>query len=88
MDHPTFRLVPVALALVSLVALPARAADDRAEHIIRASGVEGGLVVHVDCGDGKLTAALHASDSYLVHGLDTDAGQVAAARGHIVAALC
>ena len=40
----------------------------------------GGLVVHLGCGDGKLTAALRANESYLVQGLDYDAGHVAAAR--------
>ena len=72
-------------ALVLLaIALPGRArADDRAAGIIKSSGVKGGLVVHVGCGDGRLTAALRASDGYLVHGLDTDAGKVAAARKHI-----
>jgi outer membrane protein assembly factor BamB len=44
------------------------------------SGVKGGLVVHVGCGDGKLTAALHANDSFMVQGLDAD---VTAARKHI-----
>ena len=32
----------------------------------------GGLVVHLGCGDGKLTAALRTGDAYLVHGLDVD----------------
>jgi SAM-dependent methyltransferase len=45
--------------------------------------VRGGLIVHLGCGDGKLTAALHANDGCLVHGLDTDAGQVAEARQYI-----
>jgi len=52
-------------------------------HILGATGVKGGLVVHLGCGDGKLTAALHASDAFLVHGLDADAANVAAARKHI-----
>ena len=51
--------------------------------ILEATGVKGGLIVHVGCGDGSLTAALLASDSYLVHGLDTDAANVAKARQHI-----
>jgi len=51
--------------------------------ILKATGIRGGLVVHVGCGDGKLTAALRAGDSYLVHGLDTDVEQVAEAREHI-----
>ena len=54
-----------------------------AREILEATGVAGGLVVHVGCGDGKLTAALRANESYLVHGLDADAANVAAARKHI-----
>jgi outer membrane protein assembly factor BamB len=54
-----------------------------AAEILNATDVQGGLVVHVGCGDGRLTAALAASESFLVHGLDTDADNVAAARMHI-----
>jgi len=39
--------------------------------------------VHIGCGDGKLTAALRAGENCLVHGLDTDAQAVEAAREHI-----
>ncbi len=55
----------------------------QAQQILDASGVKGGLVVHVGCGDGKLTAALRANDSYIVHGLDTDAENIEKAREHI-----
>ncbi len=51
-----------------------------AKDILDATGVRGGLIVHIGCGDGKLTAALRANDSYTVHGLDADAGNVAKAR--------
>ncbi len=51
-----------------------------AEAIYRATGVQGGLVVHLGCGDGKLTASLRANDRYRVHGLDTDAEDIARAR--------
>jgi len=54
-----------------------------AKRIIEAAGMTGGLIVHVGCGDGKLTAALGAGDNILVHGLDTSARNVAAAREHI-----
>jgi len=54
-----------------------------ARQILEATGVRGGLIVHLGCGDGKLTAALRASDSYLVHGLDRDPAHVAKARQHI-----
>jgi len=40
----------------------------------------GGLIVHLGCGDGTQTATLRESTSCLVQGLDTDPAQVAAAR--------
>ena len=55
----------------------------QARQVLEASGVRGGLVVHLGCGDGKLTAALRAGDAYLVHGLDADAANVEKARQHI-----
>ena len=54
-----------------------------AQQIVKASGVTGGLIVHLGCGDGQLTAALRASDSFVVQGLDADAKNVEAAREHI-----
>ncbi|MHC4118171.1 MAG: outer membrane protein assembly factor BamB family protein [Planctomycetota bacterium] len=51
--------------------------------IIDASGVKGGLVVHLGCGDGRLTAALRVNDRYLIHGLDTEAENIRKAREHI-----
>jgi outer membrane protein assembly factor BamB len=55
----------------------------RARQVLDAAGVRGGLVVHLGCGDGRLTAALRASDSYLIHGLDADAASVERAREYI-----
>jgi len=59
----------------------APAAEARA--ILDATGVPGGVVVHVGCRDGWLTAALHASDAYVVHGLARDAATVEKARATI-----
>jgi outer membrane protein assembly factor BamB len=61
-------------------------AGNSARRILADTGVHGGLVVHLGCGDGKRTAALRATDRYLVHGLDTDAADVAEARKNIRAA--
>ncbi|NQU20799.1 MAG: PQQ-binding-like beta-propeller repeat protein [Candidatus Nealsonbacteria bacterium] len=73
-------LVSVAMFLaVAGSALGEPAASD----LLRESGVSGGVAVHVGCGDGRLTAALHADDRLLVHGLDTDAADVAKAKAHI-----
>jgi len=81
------QLLSLGLALICAGAL--HAANPSAEDILQTTGTAGGLVVHLGCGDGKLTAGLRASDSYLVHGLDTDPDQVAAAREHIRSAqLC
>jgi outer membrane protein assembly factor BamB len=54
-----------------------------ASDIIKASGVKGGLVVHLGCGDGKLTADLRQNESYMVFGLETEAGKIAKARENI-----
>jgi outer membrane protein assembly factor BamB len=59
-------------------AAPARAEDGAA--LLKQAGVPGGLVVHLGCGQGALTEQLRAGPQFLVHGLDTDAGRVAAAR--------
>jgi outer membrane protein assembly factor BamB len=59
------------------------AADLTPGEILSATGVKGGLVVHLGCGDGKLTAALRASDAYLVHGLARHAADARKARAHI-----
>ena len=72
------------LILMAFAAVPAAAADSvSAEAIYEATGVRGGLVIHLGCGEGLLTAALRADDRYVVHGLDTDAADVAAARKRI-----
>ena len=57
--------------------------QQRAKQILDATNIKGGLIVHLGCGDGELTAALHVNDRYLVHGLDTDPDVVAKARKHI-----
>jgi len=54
-----------------------------AEAILRDSGVQGGLVVHIGCGQGELTAALYPNDRYIVQGLDRDPQNIEAARKHI-----
>jgi len=72
------------LAVWSLLSVTqAEPAGQEAEQILKATGVKGGLIVHVGCGDGKLTAALHLNDSYLVHGLDADPASIEKAREHI-----
>lgn len=71
------------LALSLIPALALRAPAQEAQRILALSGVAGGLVVHLGCGDGRLTAALGAEGPYVVQGLDTDPGHVAAARSYV-----
>ncbi|MBT3199936.1 MAG: PQQ-binding-like beta-propeller repeat protein [Phycisphaerales bacterium] len=50
---------------------------------VQDSGIKGGIVVHLNCGDGVLTAEMPADNSCLIHGLDTDAGKITKARAHL-----
>ena len=54
-----------------------------AQRILEATETKGGLIVHLGCGDGRLTATLGQCGGYLVHGLDTEAKNVRQARRHI-----
>ena len=56
-----------------------------AKEILDTTGVQGGIVVHLGCGNGKLTAALRESSRYTVHGLEADPAKVAEARSYIQA---
>ena len=56
---------------------------NEADKILEEAGVQGGLVVHLGVNNGKLTAALHAGRSYVVHGLSRNKGIVDKARVYI-----
>ena len=60
-----------------------RAENDRANRILSETGIRGGLIVHIGCGDGRLTAALHRGKGHLVRGFDNTAANVAKAREYI-----
>ncbi len=75
-------LVWISCTLSVAMAQP-EGARQQAKEILDTTGVKGGLIVHLGCGDGGLTVALRISDRYLVHGLDADPDTVAAAREHI-----
>jgi len=79
------KLTAVVWILYVLSVAAAQAADheQEAERILASADVKGGLIVHVGCGAGELTAALGGGQSYLVHGLDTAAENVEEARQYI-----
>jgi len=66
-----------------LILVTALAATAAAGSIPEAAGVQGGLIVHLGCGDGRTTAALRVNERFIVQGLDTDPAAVQAAREHI-----
>jgi len=74
-----FSAICLLLSVLACGASPQQQARD----ILSFSGTQGGLIVHLGCGDGKLTAELRANDSYLVHGLDRNPANVKKARNHI-----
>jgi outer membrane protein assembly factor BamB len=78
------RLSVLATALCLLCPALAQADRNDAGEILEAAGVRGGLVVHLGCGNGRLTAALRAGDGYTIHGLDADAANVEAARQYVI----
>ena len=54
-----------------------------AQEMVKASGITGGLVVHIGDGDGMVTADFAASNSYVVHGLYDTRRHVDEVRAHI-----
>ena len=54
-----------------------------AAKILDEADVRGGLVVHVGCGDGGLSAALRVNDAFVVQGVDVDREQVQKARTNV-----
>lgn len=83
--HPAHQFLTALTCAVILLSLPTSllSAEDAAE-LLRLSGIQGGLVVHLGCADGELTNELHAGEQYFVHVLDTDEENVAAGRANII----
>jgi outer membrane protein assembly factor BamB len=65
--------------IIMLMTAPAVSAET-AHQIIEKSGIQGGLLVHLGCGSGRLTAELRINDRYIVQGLDEDPASVEKAR--------
>lgn len=78
-----FALLAAILFVCMISPLATATPSQEADTILRTSGVKGGLIVHLGCGDGRLTAALHKNDRFMVQGLDRDGKTVHAAREHI-----
>ena len=59
---------------------------ESAARLLEQADVSGGLIVHLGCGGGRLTAALGEQEAFVVHGLDSNAEDVEAARVYIAEA--
>ncbi len=76
----------VAVALTGMlgtwadVSLAAESAEGAAREIIEATGAGGGIIVRLGCRDGRLIAELAKNPRLVLHGLDTDEANIAAAR--------
>jgi outer membrane protein assembly factor BamB/ubiquinone/menaquinone biosynthesis C-methylase UbiE len=83
-QFPT-KLIVVLCISCTLSSAVAQSTDysQRAKEILEATNITGGLIVHIGCGDGRLTAALRANTSYLVHGLDSRPKNVQDARQYV-----
>ncbi len=71
------------LVVLTCLSLANFAAADSAKDILKSSGVKGGLVVHIGCGDGKLISDLGENAGYIVQGLDTSAAKIEKAKNTI-----
>ena len=74
------------IGLVGLLALTTWGASPPPEagNILEATGIKGGLIVHLGCGDGTLTLALRTNDHTLIQGLDADETEINQARDRII----
>jgi len=80
----SLRIVSVlGMLLVTMAPVASAGPADEAEQIASLAGFHGGLVIHVGCGDGKLTASLRLADNCVVQGLQSDAKRVEMARAAI-----
>ncbi|MHC4166135.1 MAG: outer membrane protein assembly factor BamB family protein [Planctomycetota bacterium] len=79
----TYLLITGLIACLSPALSGAPDAGQEAAEILRATGIRGGLVVHLNCGDGRLAAAIGAHEHLVVHGLAEDPESVAGARERI-----
>ena len=78
--HLVLAVSLLALICASTALLAAKGAPVDAAALVRETGVQGGVIVHLGCGDGSLTADLRINDRYIVHGLDANPANVRKAR--------
>jgi outer membrane protein assembly factor BamB len=78
------QLLCIVLAPVVVITAVPVSQRQSASQILSHAGINGGLVIHIGCGDGTLTAALRANDNYIVQGLDTNPDKIEKAKRTII----
>jgi len=66
-----------------MLTIAANAEAQSAKSVLETAGFQGGVIVHLGCQDGRLTASLRLNNGCCVHGLDADPKNVARARQHV-----
>ena len=80
----TIIMKKLVLVVSLLVILTTPLQAESLEAILNESGVKGGLIVHLGCGNAESTTALRRNERYLVHGLDTDKTKIETARKRLI----
>ncbi|MBF0197194.1 MAG: PQQ-binding-like beta-propeller repeat protein [Planctomycetes bacterium] len=84
MIHSFRKLLLPQLVLCSVL-LSLNAWASPAASLLKEAGINGGLAVHINCGDGSFTADLAINNNLLIQGLAKTPQQVMAAQKHIEA---
>lgn len=71
---------PLLVASAGWCVADEQAVQKQAKQILELATIKGGLIVHLGCGDGRLTVAMGRSGEFFVQGLDKQADAVAQAR--------
>jgi len=79
--HRNIRVFSLLLSCLFVLTHPPAHAE-AIEKLLKPAKIQGGLIVHLGCGDGKFIADLYRANA-LVHALDASADNVAEARRHI-----
>ena len=80
---PCKPLLLVCLVVVTVLMATQLAGAQSPKEIVKAADLRGGLVVHVGCGDGKVTASLSPNENVVVQGLDRSDVNIKSARQHL-----
>jgi len=79
-------MMTMVVLMACLAPLAPVAADDARDlpGLVKASGITGGVILHLGCADGRQLASLYGNDSLIVHGLDSDPDRVRDARAYLL----